>query len=88
MIDAVTEAGVAARARRISDASFVRLRRARGRVICARILPENNKGKRDGSIPTGNEGERHMRTIVVAARGALELLARGWPDRYPAEAVE
>ncbi|CAH2770237.1 MAG: hypothetical protein CBARDCOR_0376 [uncultured Caballeronia sp.] len=29
-----------------------------------------------------------MGTIVVAARGALELLARGWPDRYPAEAVK
>jgi hypothetical protein len=42
-----------------------------------------------GTSPTGSEAERGLGTIAAAAmREAVDLLARGWPEDYPAGAVE
>ncbi|MGT2469280.1 hypothetical protein [Paraburkholderia terrae] len=79
LTDAVTDIEVAARDRGISDASFVRLRRAMDRVACAQSLVES---MRAGSVGASDD-ETGMRM-----RDAVELLARGWPEDYPAGAVE
>jgi hypothetical protein len=78
----------------LSDASFVRLRRARDRVACAQTLLESVSeiaGKRAdaaGTSPTGSEAERDLGAIAATMREAVELLAREWPDDYAAWAVE
>lgn len=53
-----------------------------------RLFRETTRESETGASPTGNEAERHMGTIVVAARGAPELPASGRPVRYRAETVE
>ena len=41
-----------------------------------------------GTSPTGSQAERDLGTIIAAAMRAVELLARTWPEDYPAGAVE
>jgi hypothetical protein len=93
LADVVTDAEVAARDAGISDASFMRLRRAMDRLACAQTLVETVSeiaGKTAGvagTSPTGGEAERDLGAIAAAMREAVELLARGWPDEYAAGAV-
>ncbi|MBC8752585.1 MULTISPECIES: hypothetical protein [Paraburkholderia] len=70
LTDAMTEIEVASRDLQISDSSFVRLRRAMGRVACAQSLLET---MRAGSVGAGDE-ETALRVLRV--RAAVELLAR------------
>jgi len=41
-----------------------------------------------GTSPTGSEAERDLGTIAAAMQETVELLAREWPEDYPAGAVE
>lgn len=79
LADAVSDIEVAARDAGISDASFVRLRRAMDRVGCVQSVLETMKVERVGV--SRNE-------TALRVRAAVELLARGWPEDYPAGAVE
>ena len=95
LADVTNDVEVAARDLALSDASFIRLRRARDRVACAQTLLETvseTAGKTAdaaGTSPTGGEAERDLGTIIAAAmREAVELLAREWPEEYPVGAVE
>ena len=81
LADAATNIEVAARDAGISDASFVRLRRAMDRVGCAQSVLETMKVERVES--RGDETAPRVRM-----REAVELLARVWPQDYPAGAVE
>ncbi|WP_143130448.1 hypothetical protein [Paraburkholderia sartisoli] len=76
LTDAMTDIEVAARDLQISDASFVRLRRAMDRVGCAQM--------RVGSVGSS----RDETALRVRMREAVVLLAREWPEEYPAWAVE
>jgi replicative DNA helicase len=83
------------RSARMSDASFVRLRRARDRVACAQTLLgtvseiAGTTADASGTSPTRSEVGRDLGTIIAAAmREAVELLAREWRDEYPEGAVE
>lgn len=81
LADAATDIEVAARDAGISDASFVRVRRAMDRVACAQSVLETMRVER---VET-----RGDETVVgVRMRDAVELLAKGWPEDYPAGAVE
>ncbi|MGF6607807.1 hypothetical protein OKW45_002707 [Paraburkholderia sp. WSM4175] len=82
LADAVTDIEVAARDAGISDASFVRLRRAMDRVACAQAVL-----KTMGAESVGASGEETAHR-VLRVREAVELLARGWPEDYPTGAVE
>jgi len=86
-----------ARDAEISDASFVRLRRAMDRVARAQSVLETMSAGSVGASGVGVEGdEMGMRQGVMgqmamrqlAIRDAVEFLARGWPDEYPDGAVE
>ncbi|AXF10002.1 hypothetical protein CUJ91_18450 [Paraburkholderia graminis] len=79
--DIETDVGVAARHQQISDASFVRLRRALDRLACAQAVLAAMSA---GSVGTSS-GETGM---PMQMRDAVELLAREWPEEYPAGAVE
>ncbi|WP_429525307.1 hypothetical protein [Paraburkholderia youngii] len=79
--DALSDIEVAARDLHISDASFVRLRRALDRLTCAQSLLESMTA---GSA-CANDEETALR---VKMQEAVQLLARGWPEDYPAGAVE
>jgi hypothetical protein len=83
LADVEADINVAARDLQISDASFVRLRRAMGRVGCAQSVLET---MRAGSV-RGNRDEWVLR-MRMRMREAVELLAKEWPKEYPAEAVE
>ncbi|WP_157447862.1 hypothetical protein [Paraburkholderia ginsengiterrae] len=83
LADTLTDIEVAARDAGISDASFVRQRRATDRVACVQSVLETMKVERVGA--SDDEGALRMRMRV---RGAVDLLTRGWPEDYPAGAVE
>lgn len=92
--DAGSDISVVARELRLSDASFRRLRRARDRLACAQRLLETAReiagsaaGRTGASTVEGNTGDS-LGAISAATRKAVELLAREWPDDYPAGAVE
>ncbi|MGF6924259.1 hypothetical protein [Paraburkholderia sp. 40] len=81
LADAVTDIEVAARDAGISDASFVRLRRAMDRVACAQTVLE--------TVRVASVGAEYGESdAVMRLREAMELLARGWPEDYPDGAVE
>jgi len=92
--DIKTDISVASRDLALSDAGFIRLRRARDRVACAQTLLESvseiagKTADAAGTSPTGGEAERDLGTIAAAMREVVELLARGWPEEYPAGAAE
>jgi hypothetical protein len=95
--DVDTDIGVAARDLGIADASFVRLQRARDRVACAqRLLEEALPAVSDRtassvagpSLEADGGTESEVGAIGTAMREAVELLAREWPEDYPAGAVE
>ncbi|WP_421376472.1 hypothetical protein ACOCG7_00980 [Paraburkholderia sp. DD10] len=87
LADVVTDTEVAARDAGISDASFVRLRRAIDRVACAQSVLEAMGVRSAGaSSVTASRGETRVRQM--ATRDAVDLLAREWPADYPAGAVE
>jgi hypothetical protein len=93
--NATIDISVVSRDLALSDASFVRLRRASDRVACAQTLLEtvgeiaSKTAGVAGTSPTGGEAERDLGTIIAAAmREAVELLAREWQEEYPAGAVE
>jgi hypothetical protein len=94
LADAESDISVAARDYRISDSSFIRLRRARDRVACAQSVLETMREIAGttagvaGTSPTGSKAERDLGTIAAAMRGAVELLARGWLEDYSAGAVK
>ena len=94
LTDVETDVDVAATYTLISNASFIRVRRARDRVACAQRLLEivgeiaGTTADAAGTSPTGSEAERDLGTIAAAMREAVELLAREWPDDYAAWAVE
>ena len=81
LTDVATDIEVAARDLLISDASFVRLRRAMDRIACAQSVLET---VRAGSADVTDE-ETALR---VRMQEAVELLAREWPEDYPVGAVE
>ncbi|SAL78843.1 hypothetical protein [Caballeronia telluris] len=77
------------------DEGRERLRRALDRLGCARGVVE---AMREGQGPVEANGEddherpgdcaEHYRPVLERVRGALELLAEGWPQDYPDGAVE
>jgi hypothetical protein len=77
LADVETDISVAARDLGISDASFVRLRRALDRVAGARAL-----------LGASAEIECKEGASDAAVRAAVEFLASEWPEDYPAGAVE
>ncbi|MGF6996360.1 hypothetical protein [Paraburkholderia sp. GAS32] len=79
--DVANDAEVAARESEISDASFMRLRRAMDRVACAQSVLETMRVRSAGA----SDEETALR---VRMREAVDLLARAWPEDYPAGAVE
>ncbi|WP_341313777.1 hypothetical protein WN982_20840 [Paraburkholderia sp. IMGN_8] len=79
LTDAVTDIEVAARDLQISDANFVRLRRAMDRVARAQSVLE--------TMRVGSVGASGAET-VLRVREAVKLLAAEWPEDYPAGAVE
>jgi hypothetical protein len=81
LTDAATDIEVAARDLHISDASFVRLRRAMDRLACAQSVLETMGVRSAGA----SDEETALR---VRMREAVDLLAREWPEDYPAGAVE
>jgi tetratricopeptide (TPR) repeat protein len=93
--DVVTDIGVAARDLGITDASFIRLQRARDRLVCVQGLLET-MAEIDGKATSGQAGplevdgdaEGELEAIATAMRGAVELLTREWPEDYPDGAVE
>ncbi|MGF6924261.1 hypothetical protein [Paraburkholderia sp. 40] len=81
LAEAPTDIEVAARDLQISDASFVRLRRAMDRVACAQTVLE--------TVRVAGVGAKRDETVMrMRMREAVELLAREWPEDYPAGAVE
>lgn len=96
--DAETDISVVARELRLSDASFLRLRRARDRVACAQRLLETARkiagGAAGGTGASTDVGGGDSQTgdsagtFGAAVRAEVELLARRWPEDYPAGAVE
>jgi hypothetical protein len=76
LADVITDVEVAARGLGISDAGFVRLRRALDRVSCAQTIMQ--------SIDAEGAGTKNGDAVM---RDALELLAREWREDYPAGAV-
>jgi hypothetical protein len=94
LADAENDISTAARDLALSDASFVRLRRASDRVACAQTLLKTvseiagTTADVAGTSPTVSEAEGDLGAIAAAMREAVELLARGWPEDYPAGAVE
>jgi hypothetical protein len=79
LTDALTDIEVASRDLQISDASFVRLRRAMDRVACAQSVLEAMGA---GSVGASDD------EWALRMRKAVDLLARGWPQDYPEGAVE
>jgi hypothetical protein len=83
LTDVANDVEVAARDAGVSDPSFVRLRRAMDRVGCAQSVLET---MRAGSA--GAECDETAKCAGVEVRmrmrEAVELLARGWPEDYPA----
>lgn len=77
LADVELDISVAARDLGISDASFMRLRRALDRVAVARALlgASAEIGCKEGASG-------------AAMRAAVEFLASEWPENYPAGAVE
>ncbi|MFM0409428.1 hypothetical protein [Paraburkholderia dipogonis] len=96
--DADSDISVVARELRLSDASFLRLRRARDRVACAQRLLETVReiaGSAAGGTGAstdvgGGDGQPKDSAGVfgAAVRAEVELLAGEWPEDYPAGAVE
>jgi hypothetical protein len=91
--DVDTDIGVAARDLGIADASLVRLQRARDRLICVQglleeAMPAVTAGVTAGRSHTDGDVETGVRPIAAAMREAVGLLAREWPQDYPAGAVE
>ncbi|CAB3794477.1 hypothetical protein LMG27177_03636 [Paraburkholderia fynbosensis] len=83
LADALTDIEVASRDLQISNASFVRLRRALGRMACAQAVLAATSAGRVGA--SDDDWALRMR---MRLREAVELLAKGWPEDYPAGAVE
>jgi hypothetical protein len=80
--DAETDISVVARELRLSDASFLRLRRALDRLNCAQSILEAMRAEEScGETGVPMQMRRRM-------RDAVDLLAKGWPEDYPAGAVE
>lgn len=80
LADAFTDIEVAARDAGISDASFVRLRRAMDRVSCAQSVLE--------ALGAGSVGASDREwALRMRMREAVELLARERPEDYPVGAV-
>ena len=77
LADVETDISVAARDLGISDASFVRLRRALDRVAGAQVLMGASA---EIGCMEGASG--------AAMRATVESLASEWPEEYPAGAVE
>jgi hypothetical protein len=81
LADAENDVSVAARDVALSDASFIRLRRARDQVACAQTLLETvseiagKTADAAGTSQTESEAERDLGTIAAAMREAVELLA-------------
>lgn len=94
LADAESDISTAARDLALSDASFIRLRRARDGVACAQNLLETvseiaaKRADAFGTPPTESEAERDLGTIAAAMRETVELLATEWPEDYPAGRVE
>ncbi|WP_085483269.1 hypothetical protein [Paraburkholderia susongensis] len=96
--DADSDISVVARELRLSDASFGRLRRARDRVACAQRLLETVReiagsaaGRTGASTDVGggdSQTEDSAGAFGAAVRTEVELLAKEWPEDYPAGAVE
>ena len=63
-------------------------------MACAQILLESvseiagKTADAAGTSPTGSEAERDLGTIAAAMRAEVKLLAREWPEDYPAGAME
>jgi hypothetical protein len=83
LADVSNDVEVSARGSKISDANFVRLRRAMDRVACAQSVLETMMAESVGA--KCDETGMRMR---MRMREAVELLARGWPEDYQAGAVE
>jgi hypothetical protein len=76
--DAESHISVVARELRLSDASFRRLRRVLDRLNCAQSILE----AMGAGASCGETG------VPLRMRDALDLLAMGWLEDYPAGAVE
>ncbi|MGU7784435.1 hypothetical protein [Burkholderia sp. PU8-34] len=89
-----TDIGIVLRDLGIADASVVRLQRARDRLVCVQWLLEQTamavtRRAAGRSRPDDYaESDGQKKAIAAAMREAVELLAREWPDDYPAGAVE
>jgi hypothetical protein len=100
LADVRTDTIVASRDLQISDASFVRLRRALDRVTCAQRLLETvmreiaatgcsqERLRADGGNVGGERTATGHADAFSEMQALVELLAREWPDEYPAGAVE
>jgi hypothetical protein len=91
LADAESDISTAARDLPLSDAGFIRLRRARDWVAYAQILLETvSEGCRQDSRRGRNitNWERGRTIAGAAMRAAVELLAGEWLEDYPDGAVE
>ncbi|NYH26007.1 hypothetical protein [Paraburkholderia bryophila] len=79
LVDVASDIEVAARDAGISDASFIRCRRALDRLSCAQSILEAMRAE---------SAEAKSDEAALRMREAVELLAKEWPEDYPAGAVE
>ncbi|MDR6472227.1 hypothetical protein J2777_005968 [Paraburkholderia graminis] len=79
--DATNDVEVVARELGLRDQMRERLRRALDRMACAQSVLESIG-------PDGAEARKDGAAAEVRMRAAVVLLAREWPDDYPAGAVE
>lgn len=79
--DAVTDVEVVTRELGLREEMGGRLRRALDRIACAQRVLETTG-------PDGAEAGTEGATSKLRVREAVELLAREWPEEYPAGAVE
>jgi hypothetical protein len=90
--DAESDISESARDLGLADANYVRLRRAQDRVECAQRLLETmrevvSKPMRRAA-QADDADEKSLGAIASAMRAEVELLAKEWPEDYPAGAVE
>jgi hypothetical protein len=86
--DAESDISVAARDLGLLDANYVRLRRAQDRVECAQRLLETMRQVVSKPMRRAAQADSEDEKSLGAIASAMELLAREWPEEYPAEAVE
>ena len=95
LADAASDVEVVAGDLGLKDEMRERLQRGLDRVGCARgVLDAMREGRRPGEAKgeddtePPDDGANRRQAMLERVRGELGLLAEGWPQDYPAGAVE